>query len=298
MSTHVVEEIDIPAWVGKAEGADRVFREAVHIVLAAISSSAVLQSTMVMKGGMLMAIRYHSSRFTRDADFSTRDRYREGNDAALFEELCAQIDLANETLGYDTMCRGQRYELKPKRADATYPTLTVNIGYAQRSRAGEVAKLQAGQATKIVAIDYSYNEAVFDVEILSLGDGDVIAVYSYINLLAEKYRSLLQQPVRNRYREQDVYDINLLLGREQTLQAEERAALLNLLITSCHERGIAAQRDSIANPDVRKMAETGYAELAAAVEGELLPFDDAYAAVQALYESLPWDGISDPDTPA
>jgi len=290
MSGHVVEEIDIPAWVGKAEGGDRTFREAVHIVLTAISSSTVLQSTMVMKGGMLMAIRYNSTRFTKDADFSTRDKYLEGNEVALLEELNAQIDLANETLGYDTMCRCQKYELKPKKADATYPTLTVNIGYAQRSKKGEVTKLQAGQAVKIVSIDYSYNEAVFDVEILSLGDGEMITAYSYINLLAEKYRSLLQQPVRKRYREQDVYDINLLLGREQVLHPEEQKALLELLIASCRERGVEAKRDSIANPEVRGMAERGYADLVAGVAGELPPFNDAYAVVQALYEGLPWGG--------
>ena len=36
------------------------FREAVHIVLTAISTSSALRSKMVMKGGLLMAIRYDS----------------------------------------------------------------------------------------------------------------------------------------------------------------------------------------------------------------------------------------------
>ena len=67
-----LEELNLPAWVARAAPDKRHFREAVHIVLSAIGTSVALRSTMVMKGGMLMAIRYDSSRFTKDADFSTR----------------------------------------------------------------------------------------------------------------------------------------------------------------------------------------------------------------------------------
>jgi hypothetical protein len=289
MSSNLAEEINIAAWVEKAEGKERAFREAVHIVITAISKSTALQSTMVMKGGMLMAIRYNSSRFTKDADFSTREKYLEGNEQILLQTLNEQIDIANETLPYDTMCRCQRYELKPRRADATYPTLTVNIGFAARSKKQELAKLLGGQASTIVSIDYSYNEAVFDVEVLSIGDGESIRAYSYLNLLAEKYRSLLQQPIRNRNREQDVYDINLLVHGHSKLQLEEATSLLSLVINSCAERGVSAQRNSMADPTVRLMAEKGYVELTDQIEGQLPPFDEAYALAQGFYESLPWD---------
>lgn len=295
MSEVSVEELDVPAWVAKAEPRERNFREAVHIILTAIANSAELASTMVMKGGMLMAIRYNSSRFTKDADFSTRNKYLEGNEDELLAELNAHIDYANESLGYDTMCRTQRYELKPKRADASFPTLTLSIGYAKRSKSSELTKLLNGQAPTIVAIDYSYNEAVFDVEVLSLGDGENIKAYSFLNLLAEKYRSLLQQPVRKRNREQDVYDINLLLGGAQELHAQEKEMLLELIINSSKERNIDAKSDSMANAEVRLMAEKGYADLAAEVQGPLPDFDAAYGAVQRLYEGLPWARRTEPE---
>jgi hypothetical protein len=51
-----------------------------------------------MKGGMLMAIRYDSTRFTRDADFSTTEKHDKGSEDALLAELDAQIDLANDQL--------------------------------------------------------------------------------------------------------------------------------------------------------------------------------------------------------
>ena len=91
-----IETLDLPAWVTRAPEGKRHFREAVHIILAAIGTSVALRTRMVMKGGMLMALRYDSSRFTKDADFSTRDKYAKGDEASLLAELDAQLTSANE----------------------------------------------------------------------------------------------------------------------------------------------------------------------------------------------------------
>src|ERR1017187_3152732 len=143
----MLEELDLPAWVEKATPDKRHFREAVHIVLSAISTSVALRSTMVMKGGMLMAIRYDSSRFTRDADFSTRQKYAENSEQALLAELDQQLAMANDQLPYDTMCRRQRTEIRPARLDRQFPTLSVNIEYAQRTRPADLTRLSAGLAS-------------------------------------------------------------------------------------------------------------------------------------------------------
>jgi hypothetical protein len=87
-----IEELDLPAWVKAAPSDKKNFREAVHIVLNAISTSAALRSKMVMKGGMLMAIRYGSSRFTKNTDFSTVDMYKSGDEKAILAELDKQLD--------------------------------------------------------------------------------------------------------------------------------------------------------------------------------------------------------------
>lgn len=289
-----LEELDLPAWVEKATPDKRHFREAVHIVLFAISSSAALRSTMVMKGGMLMAIRYDSSRFTRDADFSTRQKYAKNSEHELLAELDQQLVMANDLLPYDTMCRRQRTEIRPARADAQFPTLSLSIGYAQRSRPTDRVKLSSGQAPTVVQIDYSYNEAVYDVEILGIGDGEELHAYSFLNLLAEKMRSLLQQPIRRRNRRQDVYDLNLLIATGRRISAEEQYRLLELFVGSCRERGIEPTRESFGAPEVRAMALEGYQDLAPEIEGELPSFDDAYATVRAFYESLPWDSFKAP----
>lgn len=118
----MVEALNLPEWVEQAPKEKRHFREAVHIILSAIGGSVALRTQMVMKGGMLMALRYDSSRFTKDADFSTRDKYAKGDEDALLAELDSQLILANDQLPYDVQCRRQRAELRPARPDAHFPT--------------------------------------------------------------------------------------------------------------------------------------------------------------------------------
>lgn len=283
-----LESLDIPAWVAKATADKKNFREAVHIILTAIGQSTALRTKMIMKGGMLMALRYESSRFTKDADFSTRDLYIQGNETELIAELDAQLALATAELPYDTSCRIQRSELKPSGADKTFPTLALNIGYAPKSNARAISRLLAKQSPAIVEIDYSYNESVLDVEVLRLIDGGELQAYSLINLMAEKYRSLLQQTVRNRNRRQDVYDLALLLKHVDRWTEAECAMLKSLIVATAESKGIQAQADSISDPRIMEMAAKGYEDMVAEVDGPLPEFNELYQKVVKFYESLPW----------
>ena len=283
-----LESLDIPAWVAKAAADKKNFREAVHIILTAIGQSTALRTKMIMKGGMLMALRYESSRFTKDADFSTRELYVQGNETELIAELDAQIALATAELPYDTSCRIQRSELKPVGADKTFPTLALNIGYAPKSNARAMSRLLAKQSPTIVQIDYSYNESVLDVEVLQLVDGAELRAYSLVNLMAEKYRSLLQQTIRNRNRRQDIYDLALLLNHVDHWTQSERTMLKSLIVASAEPKGIQAQANSMSDPKIMEMAAKGYEDMAAEVDGPLPAFDDIYQQVLKFYESLPW----------
>jgi predicted nucleotidyltransferase component of viral defense system len=294
----MLEEIDLSLWVSQAPADKRNFREAVHIILSAIGTSTALRSTMVMKGGLLLAIRYDSARFTKDVDFSTRDKYEPGMEQALLEELERQLDTANESLPYDTMCRVQRSEVRPARPEHRFQTLGLSVGYAPRSRRREMDRLLNKQAPTVVEIDYSYNEAVYDVEILELGDGDQLRAYSFLNLIAEKLRSLLQQPVRRRNRRQDVYDLHLLITESNPLDDAERASLLALFRASCRAREIEPDASSLADPVIREMAMKGYEDLAPEVAGALPSFDEAYARVLAFYAALPWPAAGEEEAPS
>lgn len=283
-----IETIDLAAWVRKAPSDKKNFREAVHIILTAIGTSTALRTKMVMKGGMLMALRYESSRFTKDADFSTKALYVSGDENELLAELDAQLSLANAETDYDTMCALQRSKLMPPGPEKTFPTLALNIGYAARSSERAMQRLLAKQSPNVVEIDYSYNEAVLDVEVLKLTDGDQLQVYSLVNLIAEKFRSLLQQPSRNRNRRQDVYDLSLLLGEVQDWTSAEKLSLRECLVASAESRDIYAKADSMRDPEIKRRAAKGYEDMHDEVDGPLPPFGEIYQAVQDFYESLPW----------
>lgn len=284
-----LEELDLPAWVQAAPSDQRNFREAVHIILTAVGTSTALRSKMIMKGGLLMAIRYDSTRYTKDADFSTQDRFLKGDDDALLAELDSQLVVASELLPYDTICRRQGTQMAPvPPEDNDFPGMKLKIGFAPRSNRRAMDRLLNGQSPQVVEIDHSYNEAVFDVEVLRLSDGETLQAYSFLNLIAEKLRSLLQQPIRRRNREQDVYDLHLLLGLGHSFTEAERQHLVQIITKSCQSRKVEVGMDSLKNPVVRQMAQKGYETLSHDVAGSLPPFDDAYGRVQEFFESLPW----------
>lgn len=281
-------EVGIETWVAQAPQGQQGFREAVHTILDGIGHSQNLSAKMVMKGGLLLAIRYDSSRYTRDLDFSTRDKYTEASADVLLAELQKGLVTAENRLPYDTLCRLQSHKVQPKGKNKTHHSLALKIGFANRSNAGQMARLEAGTSAQVVEIDYSFNEAVLDVEVLALDGGATINSYTLNNVLAEKMRSLLQQPVRRRNRRQDVYDIWLLLESGPALITEDLAKIHDILIASCDSKGIVPNFHSMESEEVVSMARTGYQELAADVDGELPSFDEAMGRVVALYRSLPW----------
>lgn len=283
-----MNEIDIEAWVDAAMADQRGFREAVHIILDSIGRSQNLQARMVMKGGLLMGIRYASTRFTRDIDFSTTDLYSAESAGDLLAEFEAALVEAEDRLPYGTACRLQSRKVEPKGENKTHHNLALTVGYADMTNAGAMARLQAKKSPRVVEIDYSFNEAVFEVELLELDGGVTIHSYSLHNVLAEKMRSLLQQPIRKRNRRQDVYDIWLLLASVKSFSAEEKAQIHQMLVDSCRSKGINPIAASMDDKVVVAMARDGYAGLRDDVDGELPDFEEAMAHVQALYRSLPW----------
>ncbi|QHG88140.1 nucleotidyl transferase AbiEii/AbiGii toxin family protein [Xanthomonas sp. NCPPB 1638] len=189
---------------------------------------------------------------------------------------------------YATACRLQSHKIQPKGECKSHQNLALKIGFADRGNAAAMARLKAGASPQVVEIDYSFNEAVFDVEVLELDGGATIHSYTLNNVLAEKLRALLQQPLRKRNRRQDVYDIWLLLESGPVLVAEARARIHEILMASCRSKDIVPSIDSMQADAVVSMARIGYRDLASDVTGDLPPFDDAMGRVVTLYRSLPW----------
>jgi predicted nucleotidyltransferase component of viral defense system len=286
-------EYSIEEWVEEATQDRTTFRQAVHTILLAISNSDYLRPKMVMKGGMLLGIRYKSSRFTEDIDFSTSLKLSDINIDAFRAELDQSLISSSSELSYRVDCKVQSLKVQPKDGNATYPSFNLKIGYASKDNAGGIKRLNAGHSANTVKIDYSFNEETLNVDEVRLEDEESVFAYSLNDVIAEKYRSIIQQVIRNRSRRQDVYDLNYLLETVSTLSTEEKMDILLTLISKSQGRlpSDAVTISSLDNPETIAKSRQDYELLAVEIDGALPPFDLAYGNVNEFYKSLPWDFI-------
>jgi predicted nucleotidyltransferase component of viral defense system len=285
-------EYDIEEWV-KAGPEDRKhFRQAVHTILFAIAESEYLKPKMIIKGGMLLGIRYNSDRFTEDIDFSTSEKYSEIDNAEFEKELNSALLEAFDELPYRIKCLVQSLKVQPKKhiENATFPSLNLKIGYAHTSSDKALSRLEAKNCTNTVKIDYSFNEVTHKIDDLLIDDGEGILAYGFEDLFAEKLRSIHQQVVRNRSRRQDIYDLHYLIKNTQAPSEEEKMNILRFLFDKSQRRlpdGML-HINSLEDEDIKKRSSEDYYLLAAEIKGDLPNFEDAYAVVNDFYKSLPW----------
>ncbi len=282
--------IDLAVWVEEEEEpARRSFRQAIQLVLRAIAQAPNLSSIMIMKGGILLAIRYGSSRFTRDIDFSTSKRVQDVDIERLIAEIKDAIAPVSADNEYGLALRLQSYEVKPPvRPEVSFPTLKMRIGYANRLEKRQLVRLEVQGSPNTVQVDYSFNEWASDVETQNV-DGGRLSMYPYHDLIAEKFRSILQQPIRRRERYQDVYDLWLLLQDSAEISMDDRGQILRKLQASGTDRGVPIHRLAMRDDAVIAMSRSQYeAQLPGLVDGGVPAFYPTYDFVRDFYESLPW----------
>lgn len=284
-----MDEYDIGAWVEQeTDPARKDFRAAVHTVLYAIANSP-LQAEMVIKGGILLAFRYKSRRFTKDVDFSTSAKFSGFDQERFRASLETALAVAVESLDYGLDCRVQSMEVKPRKKGATFPTLSVSLGYARKGDRRTHKRLLALNSSDIVKIDYSFNEITDEIECVQLSNGGEISAYSLTDLIAEKYRAILQQEVRKRVRRQDAYDLFFLFENYPVDVPEDKTKILSSFRAKAASRGLVVNRKSMKQEEIERRSREDYQRLAQEIPGPLPPFEKVYAAVQAFYESLPWE---------
>ena len=283
-----MEECDIAAWVqGAPDAVQRELRQAVHTVLVAIGGSSDLQPQMIMKGGILLAIRYESSRYTRDIDFSTAQQFADFDEQKFRSNFEGRLAVAVEELDYGIDCRLQSYSVKPRRSNADFQTIQMTLGHAEKGTKKH-SHLLAKNCPDVVDVDYSFNEQTESIDQLRFSDGTVIYAYSFVDLVAEKMRALLQQEVRNRVRRQDAYDLFRILKGNPVTDEALKGLILDALKSKAASRGLTVQRESMANKEIIERSKKEYPQLADEILEDLPPFDEVYGFVRSFYESLPW----------
>jgi len=243
---------------------------------------------MIMKGGILLALCYESTRYTKDIDFSTATKLKDFDIDDFRSQFQTALVRAVDQLDYGLNCLVQGFQQKPPGEDKTFPTLKFKVGYANKSNARAHKRLMAGNAPQVVEVDYSLNEPAGDTKLYEIEDGKSIRTYSFHDLVGEKFRALLQQEVRNRIRRQDTYDLYFLIGNRPKGDEYTKKQILSSLREKAAVRGLEVNRDSMHNPEIRRRSQADYSSLESEIEGELPPFDEVYETVMAYYDALPW----------
>jgi hypothetical protein len=285
--------VDIKPWIDRARHDPPAYveRQAIEVVLAAIGSLPGHGSQIFLKGGLLMAVVYESPRATADIDFTTNLKASPDLAATLREELNRALPRTTARLGYpDLVLQVQTVKENPQpfgNPGPSYPSLDVTIGYVRRGRGDW--RLALGQAPHVVKLEVSFNEPIHAIDVIRLGvGGPSFSAYALTDLIAEKFRALLQQVTRHHptYRRQDVYDIAHLATRFP-LDDGERIAILESFRSKCSARGITPTAESLNDPQIAARARSDWDTIRQEVGG-LPDFDDCFAKVEALYRSLPW----------
>lgn len=288
---HFVEEstADLGEWVEGASSDPVSYRrrQVAHILLRAIAMTPNLKEKLYLKGGILMALAYKSLRSTSDIDFSSK-----ADPESFSDELTSSLDRAllraAAELGYPLSCRIQATKKDPRLFEAAdAPSLAISIASAARGT-NEVKRLERRQASQVLWMEVSFKEPVESTQQLAVGNaGTTIKAYARTDLIAEKLRALLQQPIRNRNRRQDVFDIAYLIDRDPP-SGEDLSEILRILCIKSEARHLDPNRNSMRDPEVYRRSKAEWETLQAELSEPLPPFDETFDRVLTFYESLPW----------
>jgi predicted nucleotidyltransferase component of viral defense system len=286
-----VKDKDIIAtWVAASPPDQIPFRQCVHTLLQAIARDPYLKSRMILKGGILMAVRYSSPRFTTDVDFSSRDSLADVRPEDVRAALSASLATTVVDLPYGLDCRVQGIRVQPSDSpECRFPNIEVKVAYAHFGSAGHKRLLQ-GQGTRVLNIDFNLNEPVIAIEEVGI-DGAALSAYALTDLISEKFRSLLQQAIRKRNRRQDIFDIGRLIDAPFTAVQMDR--ILQSLRRKARSRDVEPLPTSFGDPELERRARKEYGTLADEIPGELPEFGPLFEKVRSFHESLPWDRSPD-----
>lgn len=283
-------EINVAGWVERARADPIAYRQrqTVEVTLNAIAMTAALNEKLFLKGGILMGLAYDSPRQTADVDLTTLFKAGPEIDAQIAELMNAAFPRATARLGYvDLIVKVHSVKRMPKRIfeDAEFPALKIKVAFAQRGTKQEKA-LNEGQAPGVIDVDISFNETLRQIQILGLTGGQELQAYSLVELMAEKYRAMLQQKERNRNRRQDVYDLNRLIESGE-FDDGSRAQLLAAFIEKCRSRHIEPTAQSLDDPEIKARSGKEWETMELEI-GDIPKFEDCYANVSEFYRRLPW----------
>lgn len=284
---------DIIQWLEQrgagARSLSLINKKAIHRILLAISLEDSLRDIMIIKGGILMGIKYKSNRSTLDLDVSIEESYSESE---LENKLNNSLLYVSTDLPDDVICKVQSVKKFPKHEGATFSSLQMKIGFACRNNPNGIKRLEGKNSADVIKVDVSINEFIGSTELINLENGKTLKCYSLTSMIAEKFRSILQQEVRNRSRRQDVYDLCFLIIHYTEGSDEEKKLVHEELLKKSENKNIDEYLNvnGLDNEKIMNRSKKEYNSLQGEVS-HFIQFDQAYKIVNSYFKGLPWEEI-------
>lgn len=244
-----------------------------YAVLESIAAAPALADSIAFKGGNALRFVYGSRRSTIDLDFTAEGSFPDDDGL-----IRARLDgaLRSALPQHRAKARCQRVRRNPAGRDKTRPTYDISVGYLLPGDRLYNNFETSGNLPSTVDVEISINELVCEVVSFSLNPGGPpLRVCSLEDIVAEKFRALLQQPIRRRSRPQDVYDIANIARPGRALDVAKVSAYL---ILKAEARDIHPRKASF-DDTVRALAAVGYGLMMAPDDPDHIPFDEAWERV-------------------
>ncbi len=277
---------DITAWahdnaISIREARDRFAQFA---ILSGIGRHNQLRLALVFKGGNALDFVWNPNRSTRDLDCTlAADGTSQVSGSDDIRLWITQGMISCEAI-HGVTARIQRWDLFPRGQGHQFPAVQASIGYALSDQLMLRGRMvDGGVSAQVIPIDISFNDPVCASEVRELERGSSLFVATLEDIIAEKLRALLQQPIRNRSRRQDVLDLAVVLGGSIEL---DHIRIAEFLQVKARAKDIAVSKTAFHHQDIRRRSSQDYAQLATTTRHTFIPFDEAFAAVLAFVDQL------------
>jgi len=269
--------------VSEAEG--RV-RFAQYGILQAVAHSRELSRLLVFKGGNALDFVWQPNRSTTDLDFSI-DMTLDGSDVddlRLRELFDGALFRAGRSL--NIAFRAQSIRRNPPSERHTFATYQMKIAYALQDQRAVIQMIERQQPTPhVVDLDISLNDVVCESSNVNIGGTHPLRTCTIEDIIAEKLRALLQQPIRNRNRAQDLLDIAVCL-RDATRPIIDRTKVAVFLQQKSEARFVPVSIAAFHREEVLTRARSGYDELQHTTRVAFISYDEAVSELHQFVGSL------------
>lgn len=264
-------------------------RFAQYGILRAIASSQLLSGMLVFKGGNALDFIWEPNRSTQDLDFSADmlavdphwDLDKLGE--LLERSLGLGLRAVTSELGITFAVHG--VDRQPRGEDKHFVTYELRVGYGLPDQASLLQRIARGlPSQQVIPVEVSLNEPICAVRSIDLQAPNELRVSTREDIVAEKLRSLLQQPIRNRRRRQDLLDVAVILGESPDL---DRAIIAEYLCRKSSERNVVVSRSAFRNIEVIERARYQYDQLERTTRRAFVRFEDAVARLHGFTDTLP-----------